>query len=84
MKCPSCGKAKLRHRRVPFTHGNRYLGDFEADVCPDCGEILFTETASELINARAKQLGLWGKKSSRDRHARSPREKRALVNRNPE
>lgn len=61
MKCPNCGQADLKRREIPFVQGARYLGDFVADVCPVCGEILFTEDASERINARAQELGLWGK-----------------------
>lgn len=61
MKCPNCGKADLVTRRVPFTQGALYLGDFDAEVCPACGEILFTEGASGEINHRATELGLWGK-----------------------
>lgn len=45
---------------MPFVHAEGLLGSFEAEVCPSCGEILFTEGSSELINRRAKELGLWG------------------------
>lgn len=60
MKCPMCGKAELQSRRVPFGHYGRNLGEFEADVCPVCGEVFFTQAASEEINLKAMELGLWG------------------------
>ena len=62
MICPNCGKAELKRRDVPFVQGDVYLGDFTADVCPVCGEVLFTEEASEAINKRAVELGVWGRR----------------------
>ena len=61
MICPSCGKKEMTRRRIPFVHADRYFGDYDADVCPHCGEILLTEEASNQLDERAKQLGLWGR-----------------------
>jgi hypothetical protein len=38
----------------------RFKDRFDAEVCPLCGEMLFTEEASDAIDAQAKRLGLWG------------------------
>ena len=36
------------------------LGNFEALVCNKCGEEIFDEGASDKIEKKAKELGLWG------------------------
>ncbi len=62
MECPSCSKSKLIRRKAPFYHHGIYLGDFDAEVCQNCGEIYFTEKASDAIDRRAVELGVWGLK----------------------
>ena len=59
MKCPLC-QGSLVHRKVEYEYGGTSLGNFEADVCRKCGEAFFTEEASDAIDVRAKELGLWG------------------------
>jgi len=36
------------------------LGTYEAEVCNDCGETFLTGESVDKIEARAKELGLWG------------------------
>lgn len=60
MVCPICGQAAVERRKVPFVYGSKFLGEFDADVCPSCGEALFTEEASGEINRRAVELRVWG------------------------
>ncbi len=59
MKCPMC-EGDMERKKVPYTVGSVKLGTFEADVCPSCGEIFFTEKSSDAIDKEAKELGLWG------------------------
>lgn len=59
-ECFICEKAELERRRVPYSYHDWYFGDYEADVCPACGEAFFTEAASDAMDARARELGVWG------------------------
>lgn len=36
------------------------LGEFEAEVCPACGESFLTEAAMEELERRARDAGVWG------------------------
>lgn len=69
-KCPVCGKGSLRGKRVPEEMFGVHLGLFEAEVCSECGEVFFTSDSVDQIEARAKELGLWGL-ASKVRVARS-------------
>lgn len=59
MKCPICS-GKIERKKMPYSIGSISLGNFDADVCTRCGEVFFTEEASDAIDAKAKSLGLWG------------------------
>ncbi len=59
MECPVC-EGKIRRKKVLYSIGEVSLGNFDADVCASCGEVFFTEAASDAIDAKAKELGLWG------------------------
>lgn len=59
MECPICG-GKLKNEKAPFWFSDIKLGEYEADVCTKCGEAFYTEDASNQIEQRAKELGLWG------------------------
>lgn len=59
MKCHVCD-LQTKQERVPFEVMGKLLGEFDADVCSKCGEIIFTEKASRQIDAAAKMCGLWG------------------------
>ena len=58
MKCPVCDKDTII-RREPFQIDDRYLGDFEADVCLKCNEVFFTEESAKLIELVSKEIGIW-------------------------
>ena len=57
--CPACNGGLVR-RKVPYWFGNASLGEFEADVCSKCGEVFYTEEASDRIDRMAKKAGVWG------------------------
>lgn len=59
MTCPLCGE-KLVSKKSPFVYGEIELGKYESEVCAGCGEVFFTEDASNAIDAKAKALGVWG------------------------
>lgn len=58
-RCDECN-GKLENKNVPYELYGVHLGDFPAEVCTKCGEIVFTEDTSREMTARAKELGLWG------------------------
>ena len=58
-KCEECSGI-LEHKQVDFTLYGISLGKFPAEVCPKCGEKVFSENTSERINRLAKKKGLWG------------------------
>jgi len=60
MKCPLCDKGKLVRKKSPYVYGDIYFGEYESDVCPKCGEVIFTEKSFDAIEAKAKELGVWG------------------------
>lgn len=60
MKCPMCEKGKIRIEKKDFSIYGISLGKFDTEVCQKCGEELYDERASEAIDKRAKELGLWG------------------------
>jgi YgiT-type zinc finger domain-containing protein len=59
-KCPVCGQGKLRPKRVREEMFGVTLGSYDAEVCDHCGEVFFTSESVDLIEARARELGLWG------------------------
>lgn len=36
------------------------LGEFDADVCDECGETFLDSESMETLEARAKKVGVWG------------------------
>jgi len=46
----------MERKKVPYNFGSISLGSFDADVCTKCGEVFFTEEASDAIDAKAKSL----------------------------
>lgn len=36
------------------------LGTYDAEVCDNCGESFLTSEGMDRVEARAKELGLWG------------------------
>lgn len=61
-KCDECG-GKLVLKKVPYELYGVNLGDFPAEVCQNCGEIVFTEETSRGMTAKAKEMGLFGLES---------------------
>lgn len=60
MKCPICEKGVLKKQKVSVDKFGVFVGNFEAEVCTACGEQIFDSKESAKIEARIKQLGLWG------------------------
>jgi len=59
-KCPLCGQGTLRPKRVPEQMFGIDLGTYSAEVCDRCGEVFFTGESVDEMEARARELGLWG------------------------
>ena len=59
MKCFACG-GKVERKKVPFNMYGIKLGNFEAEVCTKCGEVVFDEKVSDQIDKVAKEKGIWG------------------------
>ena len=36
------------------------LGEYDAEICSSCGETFFSTEAMEMMEVRAKELGIWG------------------------
>ena len=60
MKCPLCDKGRLIKKKSPYMYGDIYFGEYESDVCSTCREVIFTEKSFDDIEAKAKELGVWG------------------------
>ena len=59
-KCPACGQGSLRLKRAREQMFGIGLGVYPAEVCDECGETFFTADSVDKIEAKAKELGLWG------------------------
>jgi Antidote-toxin recognition MazE, bacterial antitoxin len=59
MVCPICG-GRLRQAMREYVYEGIGLGEHEAEVCERCGEVFFTEEASDAIDRLAKEKGVWG------------------------
>lgn len=57
--CEECG-GKLGLQKTEFKLYGEVVGIFPAEVCMKCGEEVFDEKTSTLIDAAAKRKGLWG------------------------
>ncbi len=57
--CDEC-RGKLAQKKVPYELYGVKLGDFPAEVCQKCGEVVFLEETSRAMTAKAKELGLFG------------------------
>src|SRR5213594_1423626 len=58
--CPSCGNGKLRRSKVREEVFGVELGEYPAEICGACGESFVDGPAMRKLEARAKELGLWG------------------------
>ena len=59
-RCPVCGKGVLRPKRVREEMFGVALGTCDGEVCDNCGESFLSSKSMERVEARAKELGLWG------------------------
>lgn len=59
-KCPVCGKGSLKKAQVEESMFGVSLGKFSGEVCDCCGESFLDDMAMRKIEARAKELGIWG------------------------
>ena len=60
MKCITCEKGEMTKKKIEYVQFGHSFGKFDTLVCPICGETLFEADASEQIEKRAKELGVWG------------------------
>ncbi len=58
--CPVCGKGKLRRGKAREEMFGVDLGEYPAEICDSCGESFVDQDAMRKIEARAKEMGLWG------------------------
>ena len=63
MECPNCNSRNVEIKKVDFKLYGISLGKFEAEVCNNCGEEVFSEEVSDEIDKIAKKKGLWGLES---------------------
>ena len=59
MKCVICG-GRTSVKTVNYKEFGVLIGHFKANVCKKCGEIYFDEDAVSKIQAKSKELGLFG------------------------
>ena len=59
MSCPICD-GRLKPAKSPYSYYDIPLGEFDSEVCQTCGEVFFTEEASDKIDRIAKEKGIWG------------------------
>jgi len=60
VECPVCGKGRLRRGKVREVMFGIELGEYSAEICESCGESFVDQEAMKKIEARAKEMGLWG------------------------
>jgi len=60
VECPVCGKGKLRRGKTQEEMFGVDLGEYPAEICDSCGESFVDQDAMRKIEARAKEMGLWG------------------------
>ena len=59
-KCPICEKGVLKKAKVEEEMFGVSLGQYDADVCGKCGESFMGEAEMERMEAKAKELSVWG------------------------
>ncbi len=59
-RCPMCDKGTLKKGKVEEKMFGMSLGKYDAEVCDQCGESFFGEAEMEKMEAKAKELGVWG------------------------
>ena len=60
MKCVMCDKGNLKGKVVDYKEFGISLGKYKGNVCSDCGEVFFDSETAKKIQAKSKELGLFG------------------------
>ena len=60
MECPVCGKAMMHRGKIREEMFGVDLGTYSARICEACVESFVDQEAMRKIEARAKEMGLWG------------------------
>lgn len=60
MECIECGKGKMKKQVVEYMQFGESFGSYPALVCTKCNETLFEGSVSLEIEAKAKELGVFG------------------------
>ncbi len=55
-----CNKGALKKGKYQEEMFGISLGKYDAEICDKCGEAFFTQEAMEQMEAKAKELGIWG------------------------
>jgi len=59
-KCPMCDKGILKKGKVEEEMFGISLGKYDAEICDECGESFLSQDAVQKMEAKAKELGIWG------------------------
>ena len=59
-KCPMCDKGTLKKGKFEEEMFGISLGEYDAEICSKCDEAFFSMETMEKMEARAKELGVWG------------------------
>jgi len=57
--CEECG-GKIIKKKVDHYYLEEFIGNFPAEVCQKCGEVVFDEDVSRTMTRIVKEKGLWG------------------------
>jgi len=60
VRCLVCGKGYLRPAKIEEKVYGISLGTYDGEVCEECGESFLRGEEVDRLEARAKELGLWG------------------------
>src|SRR3989338_1034002 len=59
MKCVFCNSV-TEEKTIDYKEIGTNLGKFKAEVCTKCGEVFFDSETAAKIQAKSKELGLFG------------------------
>jgi len=60
MLCPVCEKGKISKKIIDVIRHGIFIGHFKAELCNHCNEQIFDSKEALKIEAKMKQLGLFG------------------------
>ena len=55
-----CNKGELKEKSIDYKEFGVSLGNFKGNICNNCNEIFFDSKTAKLIQAKSKELGLFG------------------------